>query len=89
MVPVAMYSPRYLDITTTTGPRTNITQPAVRRIDDLKCHPNEGYGGFDIQVVRYFEPVDGNDQPPREETFSTTYTPSDTVICTNPDAVDE
>ena len=89
VVTVTMYSTKYWDITTTTGPRTNITQPQVRRIDDLTCHPNEGYGGFDIDVVRYFQPVNGNDQGPRQETFSTTYTPSDTVICTNPDAVDE
>jgi vancomycin resistance protein YoaR len=88
-VTVTMYSTEHWDIRTTTGPRHNITEPEVRRIDDLKCHPNEGYGGFDIDVVRYFTPVNGNPASPRRETFSTTYTPSDTVICTNPDAVDE
>ena len=88
-VTVTMYSTKYWDVTTTTGERYNITKPKTRRIDDLTCHPNEGYGGFDIDVVRYFTPVNGNRETRDDEVFSTTYTPSDTVICTNPDAVDE
>ncbi|MCF6376722.1 VanW family protein [Nocardioides KLBMP 9356] len=86
---VTMYSTKYWDITTTEGPRHNITQAKVRRIDDLKCHPNEGYGGFDIDVTRSFTPVNGNTETRPDEVFSTTYIPSDTVVCTNPDAVDE
>ena len=86
---VSMYSTKYWDITTSTGERHNITEAEVRRIDDLTCHANEGYGGFDIDVVRYFTPVNGNTETRPDETFSTTYTPSDTVVCTNPDAVDE
>ena len=39
--------------------------------------------------MRYFTPVDGNTETRDDELFRTTYTPSDTVICTNPDAVDE
>ncbi|TGN64153.1 hypothetical protein EXE59_09465 [Nocardioides eburneiflavus] len=88
-VTVTMYSTKYWDITTSTGERYNITKPRTRRIDDLTCHPNEGYGGFDIDVVRYFRPVGENTETREDEVFSTTYTPSDTVICTNPDAVDE
>ena len=88
-VTVTMYSTKYWDITTTTGERHNLTKHKTRRIDTLKCHPNEGFGGFDIDVVRYFTPVNGNDETRDDEVFSTTYTPSDTVICTNPDAVDE
>ncbi|WP_210648942.1 VanW family protein [Nocardioides sp. SYSU D00065] len=89
VVTATMYSTKYWDITTTTGERYNITQPKVRRIDDLTCHPNQGYGGFDIDVVRYFRPVNGNTETRDDEVFHTTYTPSDTVICTNPDAVDQ
>lgn len=88
-VTVTMYSTKWWDITTTTGERHNLTRPEVRRIDSLKCHPNEGFGGFDIDVVRYFQPVGENTEDREDEVFSTTYTPSDTVICTNPDAVDE
>ncbi|QIK74160.1 VanW family protein [Nocardioides piscis] len=89
VVTVSMYSTKHWNITTTTGERHNITKAEVRRIDDRKCHPNEGYGGFDIDVVRYFEPAGANTETREPETFSTTYTPSDTVICTNPNAVDE
>lgn len=88
-VTVTMYSTKWWDITTTTGERYNLTRPATRRIDSLTCHPNEGFGGFDIDVVRYFEPVGENTESREDEVFSTTYIPSDTVICTNPDAVDE
>ncbi|GAB3031574.1 vanomycin resistance protein VanB [Nocardioides flavus (ex Wang et al. 2016)] len=88
-VTVTMYSTKYWDITTTTGERYNLTKPKTRRIDDLTCHPNEGYGGFDIDVVRYFRPVGENTETREDEVFTTTYIPSDTVICTNPDAVDE
>ena len=88
-VTVTMYSTKHWDITTTTGERYNITQEKTRRIDDLTCHANEGFGGFDIDVVRYFSPVGDNTETRADEVFNTTYTPSDTVICTNPDAVDE
>ena len=86
---VSMYSTKYWDITTTEGERYNLTQAKTRRIDSITCHPNTGYGGFDIDVVRYFRPVNGNTETRDDEVFHTTYTPSDTVICTNPDAVDE
>ena len=89
VVTASMYSTKYWDITTTTGERYNLTKPKTRRIDDLTCHPNEGFGGFDIDVVRYFRPVNGNTESRDDEVFHTTYIPSDTVICTNPDAVDE
>ena len=84
-----MYSTKHWDISSSTGERYNLTQPKTRRIDDLTCHANEGFGGFDIDVVRYFTPVGANTEERADEIFSTTYTPSDTVICTNPDAVDE
>ncbi|MCW2738942.1 VanW family protein [Nocardioides sp.] len=86
---VSMYSTKWWDITTSTGERYNLTPAKTRRIDSLTCHANTGYGGFDIDVVRYFTPVGANTGSRDDEVFHTTYTPSDTVICTNPDAVDE
>ena len=86
---VSMYSTKHWNITTTTGDRYNLTEPKTRRINDRTCHDNQGFGGFDIDVIRYFKAVGANTESRAPETFSTTYTPSDTVICTNPDAVDE
>jgi vancomycin resistance protein YoaR len=81
-VTVSMYSTKVWDISTRTGPRTNITQPETRRLSGEDCVENEGYGGFDINVFRYFrEP--GSSEVERTEKFSTTYTPSDTVVCTD------
>ncbi|GAA1936657.1 VanW family protein [Nocardioides hwasunensis] len=85
---VSMWSTKYWDITTTTGNRYNPTKPKTREIDTVECHPNTGFDGFDIDVVRYFKPVNGNTETRDDEVFHTTYIPSDTVVCTNPNATD-
>ncbi len=87
VVTVSMWSTKTWDITTSTSDRYNFTTEQTRRVDTLQCHPNDGYGGFDVDVYRYFrEP--GSSELVRTEKFHTTYIPSDTVICTNPDATD-
>jgi vancomycin resistance protein YoaR len=88
VVTVSMYSTKHWNITTSESERYNVTQAKVRRVDTVKCHANEGYGGFDIDVKRFFEPAGANTETRDPENFHTTYTPSDTVICTNPDAED-
>ncbi len=88
VVTVSMYSTKHWNVTTSASERYNVTQPEVRRIDTRQCHANEGYGGFQIDVERFFEPVGANSETRDAETFSTTYIPSDTVICTNPNAED-
>ena len=87
VVTVSMYSTKYWDITTSESERYNFTSPETRRVDTLQCHPNEGYGGFDIDVWRYFRKP-GSSELVRQEKFHTSYIPSDTVICTNPNATD-
>ena len=83
VVTVTMWSTKTWDITTKTGERYNFTSPATRTLDTPDCYPNTGYGGFDINVWRYFrEP--GSSDLVRSEKFHTTYTPSDTVICKPP-----
>ena len=89
VVTVSMYSTKHWNITTSESERYNVTKAKVRKVDTLQCHANEGYGGFDIDVKRFFEPVGANTETRPPETFSTTYTPSDTVICTNPNAEDD
>ncbi len=80
VVTVSMWSTKTWDITTKTGKRFNFTQEKTRRLSGPDCEPNDGYGGFDINVWRYFrEP--GSSALVRTEKFNTTYTPSDTVIC--------
>ncbi len=87
VVTVSMWSTKTWDITTSTSDRYNFTTAQTRRVDTLQCHPNDGYGGFDVDVYRYFrEP--GSSELVRTEKFHTTYIPSDTVICTNPNATD-
>ena len=87
VVTVSMWSTKYWDISTRTSERYNFTSPQTRRVDTVRCHPNEGYGGFDVDVFRYFRKP-GSSELVRTEKFHTTYIPSDTVICTNPNATD-
>lgn len=83
VVTVSMHSTDYWDITTTTGERYNHTEPKTRTLHDEECYPNEGYGGFDINVVRYFRKA-GSSTLDHSETFFTRYNASDTVICKPP-----
>jgi vancomycin resistance protein YoaR len=77
---VRMWSTKTWDIESSASDRFNATEPDTRRLQGEDCVPNEGYGGFDINVFReFYEP--GGDEMVKRETFSTTYTPSDTVVC--------
>jgi vancomycin resistance protein YoaR len=82
---VTMWSTKYWEITTSASNRYNLTQPKTRRLDTKDCYPNQGYGGFDIDVTRHFH-LPSDPSQDHDEVMHTRYTPSDTVICTNPDA---
>jgi vancomycin resistance protein YoaR len=77
---VRMWSTKTWDIKASASDRYNQTEPDTRRLSGDDCVPNQGYGGFDIDVFRsFFRP--GSDELVKRETFHTTYTPSDTVVC--------
>jgi vancomycin resistance protein YoaR len=83
VVTVRFFSTKYWDITTKTGERYALTSPATRTLDTPDCYPNTGYGGFDINIWRYWRRA-GSDELERTEKMHTTYIPSDTVICKPP-----
>jgi vancomycin resistance protein YoaR len=79
-ITVQMWSTKVWDIESRTGERYDFTSPDTRYLSGDDCEPNEGYGGFTIDVTRVFrEP--GEDEIDHTEEFHTVYTPSDTVIC--------
>ena len=80
---VRFWSTKYWDITAGVSDRYNFTEEETRYIQGEDCVPNEGYGGFDIDVFRYFRKP-GSNELVDKETFHTTYTPSDTVVCGPP-----
>lgn len=82
-VTVSMWSTKVWDITTTTSDRYRFTQPATRTLTTPDCVPNQGYGGFDVDVKRFFKKP-GSDTVEKTENFHTTYIPSDTVVCKKP-----
>ncbi|MDN5896417.1 MAG: VanW family protein [Nocardioides sp.] len=81
---VTMWSTKTWDITTRKGDRYNFTSESTRTLTTPDCTPNSGYGGFDIDVWRYFHKP-GSDKVERTQKFHTTYTPSDTVVCAEPE----
>jgi vancomycin resistance protein YoaR len=77
---VRMWSTKIWRITAEQSGRYNETQEETRQLSGDDCVPNDGYGGFDIDVFRNFYRV-GESKLDHRETFHTTYTPSDTVVC--------
>ena len=77
---VRMWSTKYWDIEAGVSDRYDITEEKTRHLRGKGCVPHEGYGGFDIDVYRYFR-KHGSEELVRKETMHTTYTPSDTVVC--------
>ena len=77
---VTMYSTKYWDIRAERSARYAATSPTVRHLSGSGCVPNHGYDGFDIDVFRLFYPH-GSDALDHRERMHTSYTPSDTVIC--------
>jgi vancomycin resistance protein YoaR len=83
---VRMWSTKYWDITAGVSDRYKITKEKTRHLRGKNCVPHDGYGGFDVDVYRYFR-RHGSSDLVRKETMHTTYQPSDTVVCDkNPDA---
>ena len=80
VVTVSMWSTKTWDIETTTSDRYAFTSPGTQTLTGDDCLPNTGYGGFDVDVKRIFKRP-GSDEVVRTETFTTTYIPSDTIIC--------
>ncbi len=83
VVTVRMFSTKYWKITSKTSGRYNFTQEQTRILRTPDCYPNDGYGGFDVDVTRIFRRA-GQTEVDHRESFHTTYIPSDTVICRPP-----
>ena len=80
---VSMYSTKKWKITSSTGPRTNFTQPKVRYSQEEDCEEFSGTTGFSVDVFRYFrDPNSG--KVLRKEKFHTDYIAGDTVRCGPP-----
>lgn len=82
-VTVSMWSTKTWDIDSSTSARYAFTEPETRTLSTEDCYANSGYGGFTVDVKRFFRRP-GSNKVERTETFTTTYTPSDTVICKPP-----
>ena len=77
---VRMWSTKVWDIESVTSGQYDFTSPDTRYSSGEDCVPNEGYGGFTVDVTRIFREA-GEDEVVKREKDTTVYTPSDTVIC--------
>ncbi len=80
VVTVSMWSTKTWDIETTTSERYAYTAPKTQTLSGPDCLPNTGYSGFDVDVERIFKRP-GSGEVERTEKITTTYIPSDTIIC--------
>lgn len=74
---------RQYDVQTVDGERWNYTTGSEHQDDSPQCVPQNAEDGFTITNVRIL--TSGGTEVGRDE-FTTTYQPSDQVICTNPAA---
>ena len=65
------------DLAAAEGPEGEWT---ARYLSGDDCVPNTGYSGFQIDVTRVFR-KHGEPEVDHTEELHTTYTPSDTVVC--------
>ena len=79
-ITVRLWSTKVWDVEAVTGERYAYTSPATRVVTGEDCFPNTGYSGFDVDVTRVFRRA-GSPEVHHTELMHTTYTPSDTVIC--------
>lgn len=84
VVTVSVWSAKYWDVTASASARYNFTPAKTQTLKTEDCVPNEGYGGFEMDVTRYWRKP-GESEVAKQETKHTTYIPSDTVICEPPE----
>ncbi len=80
---VQLFSTKYWDITAGVSDRYAFTSPRTRYDPSDTCVANTGYGGFDVDVYRYFRKP-GSSNLVKKETDHVVYTPSDSVVCSVP-----
>jgi hypothetical protein len=84
VVTVSMWSTKLWDVSTAASDRYNFTSPGTRTLKTENCVPNEGYGGFEIDVTRFWRNP-GESEIVKQESNHTLYIPAPTVICKPPD----
>jgi vancomycin resistance protein YoaR len=70
------------DITASKGPRHNFRQPKTITDTSPRCTPQSAQQGFDVDVTRTFS---RGGQVVKRETFSTSYSAQNEVICKKPE----
>ncbi|HEX3258563.1 MAG TPA: VanW family protein [Pseudonocardia sp.] len=79
-ITVRIYGTKRYDVTSTTGPRTNPTEPKTVKIDDGEaCSPSKGAPGFTVTDTRTLKEISTGQV--RSETRTVRYNPSPIIEC--------
>jgi vancomycin resistance protein YoaR len=79
-ITVRIYGTKRYDVTSTTGPRTNPTEPKTVTIpEDEKCAPSKGAPGFTVTDTRTLKEISTGQV--RTETRTVHYNPSPIIEC--------
>jgi len=79
-ITVRIYGTKRYDVTSTTGPRTNPTEPKTVKIDDGEaCAPSKGAPGFTVTDTRTLKEISTGQV--RSETRTVRYNPSPIIEC--------
>jgi vancomycin resistance protein YoaR len=79
-ITVTFYGTKYYDVTSTTGPRTNPTEPSTVVVPaGEQCTPSQGAPGFTVTDTRTLRNLQTGEV--RTETQTTRYNPAPIVVC--------
>ncbi|WP_109472176.1 VanW family protein [Ornithinimicrobium cavernae] len=78
---MTFWGDRKYDVDTITGARTSYVQPEKKKDDSASCLPQSPQPGFTITVTRI---LSQSGSEAGRQSYTTTYHPSDEVVCTNP-----
>jgi vancomycin resistance protein YoaR len=79
-ITVRLYGTKRYDVTSTPGPRTNITEPHTVTVPAGEpCNPSQGAPGFTITDTRTLREISTGEV--RDETRTVKYNPSPVVVC--------
>lgn len=79
-VTVRIWGTRQYRVESSTGPRTDVTPPRLRRGPEDNCMPSPGMPGFSTSDTRVFYDVDTGDEV-RRETRDVRYAAKPAVVC--------
>ncbi|MGH3978393.1 MAG: VanW family protein, partial [Pseudonocardiaceae bacterium] len=82
-ITVTFWGTKHVDVESITGPRTNLTEPETKTINEVPCSPSSGSQGFTVTDTRVIRDAGSGAEIDRE-TRRVVYKPQPKIICQPP-----